>query len=103
MSRSPQLERLCMLERYEIILKTLTPKQLAVVALLLDGIQGDDVGALLGIPTDTVTSRLAYARKCVLKKLPDLDVKGRTRLRGTKYMHKKNRGKNGRRNLDTGQ
>lgn len=77
-----------MLERYEEILVTLSPKELAVVALLLEDLQEGDVAELFGIPKATVNSRLCYARKKLRNRMPKLDTEGRTRLRGTVYFHK---------------
>ena len=60
------LERLVRLERFGEMLGVLTEKQLVVVALRLEGLNGEEIGELLGITRKGVQSRLAGARQRLL-------------------------------------
>ena len=73
MQDNQSLERLVAEERYSDILRTLTAKQLAVVALKLDGLDGQSIAELLGITRQHVFQRLLRARLRVLRKYPEYE------------------------------
>jgi len=66
------LERLVGLERYGAMLEVLTPKQLVVVALRLEGLNGAEMGEELGISRKAVALRLQGARQRLVAEFPDL-------------------------------
>ena len=66
------LERLVGLERYGEMLGVLTPKQLVVVALRLEGMNGEEIGELLGISRKAVHVRLLGAEKRLVEEFPEL-------------------------------
>ena len=83
------LERLVGLERYGEILELLTEKQLVVVALRLEGLNGEEIAELLGISRRAVNIRLQGARARIVRKYPELaaTVKGRQMSVGIRRRH----------------
>ena len=63
MIRNPHLEGLIAQESYAELLDSLTPGQLAVVALRLDDLRYDQVAELLGITRQGVYYRMRVARQ----------------------------------------
>ena len=56
-------ERLIARERFQEVLSALTPCELALVALLMDGLSVADAAELLGISRQAAGRRLARARR----------------------------------------
>jgi len=65
-------ERLVSLDRQREILELLTPQQLAVVALVVDGFSQAEAARMLGISRQAAQRRLRAARRRVLRELPEL-------------------------------
>lgn len=72
------------MERYSEMLEALTPRQLVVVALVLDGLTAEQVAEELGLDRRAVYRRLWSARRRLLRRFPDLagEVEGRSRRIG---------------------
>lgn len=67
----------------EELLDTLPEEQRAVFTLFeLEGLGGDDIAEMLGIPTGTVHSRLRLAREAFERNLKRLQARDRFRLAG---------------------
>lgn len=78
------MDRMEKLERYAGMLECLSKGQLVVVALLVDGLNGDEVARLLGVSRAAVYSRLKGARVNILRAFPEVAgvVEGRSRNKG---------------------
>lgn len=70
--RNHALDRLIAYEQYVELLVTLTPKQLCVAALLLDGLHQSEVSELLDLTRSSVESRLTVAQQRILHTRPEL-------------------------------
>ena len=77
---SPQLERMIALEEYQALLAQLTPAQLVVVALKLDGLRQVEIAEMLGLRPSAVCMRLVAARHHLTERRPDL-LAGKVRVR----------------------
>ena len=69
---SEELARLERLERYEEILAALTPQQLVIVALRLDGYNLTEIAEVLGLTAGAASGRLNSARARLLARFPEL-------------------------------
>lgn len=77
------LERLCAKEQYEEMVGILTAGQICALLLALEeGMNGEEIAEFLGLTREVVSDRFRGARLLLLEGFPDLDVQGRTRLRG---------------------
>lgn len=65
-------ERLIALDGFKEILEVLTAKELAVVALLLDGMTLAGAGELLGISRQAAQRRMNSARRRLVAERPEL-------------------------------
>ncbi len=72
-------DRLIGLEHYREVLEALTARQLAVVALVLDGLSLAEAAEMLGISRRAAQRRLECARARLLREMPELA----DRLRGS--------------------
>ena len=68
-------------DRYYRILTCLTPKQLSVVALRLDGLTQAEIARLLGLERSHIYSRLEGAKRRLEVKMPELPPETRNRQR----------------------
>lgn len=72
MSPSGALERVIERETFAEILACLTPEELAVAALRLEGLSDAEIGALLGTSRQAVRQRLTKAQARIAYTRPDL-------------------------------
>ena len=71
------LDRLCRLETFQAIIHSLTPEQLVVVALRLDGLGVSEAAQELGVSRQVVEARLKSAQKRAREHLADYDLEDR--------------------------
>ena len=72
MTPNPILDRLIAQESYTALLDELTPKQLSVTALRLDGIPLSLAAQLLGVSHQTLAERIRTARRHLLDCFPHI-------------------------------
>ena len=72
MISNPHLDAMIAKETYQEMLAALTPKQLAVVALRLDGLSFDATGELLGLSRGSVHQRMLGPRHRLPETFPHL-------------------------------
>lgn len=91
------LDRLIALERFGELLAALQPKELAVVALRMDGLNLTEVGLLLGLTRAAVSQRLTLAQRRMVARYPELEreAAARSRKRGSPRPHRETRARNG--------
>ena len=70
MLQNPHLDNLIAKETFSEMLATLTPKQLAVVALRLDRIGYEHVGEILGITRSCAYQRMLAPRRRIPEHFP---------------------------------
>lgn len=75
------LERLCSIEGMKRILALATPGQLAMVALVWDGLAVDEAAQALGLSTHTGRARLSRLGSNVLAKFPEYQTMAQGRKR----------------------
>jgi DNA-binding NarL/FixJ family response regulator len=68
------LDRLIEQETFAEIVAMLTPKELVVAALRLEGLSDTQIGALLGSSPSAVRQRLAHAQMRIVRERPELAV-----------------------------
>jgi DNA-directed RNA polymerase specialized sigma24 family protein len=74
MNPNPVLDHVIAKESFAEILDDLTARELAVVALRLDGLQFNHVGELLGLRRGTVCQRMQWARARLRRRFPHIDT-----------------------------
>lgn len=67
-------DRIISLETQRQILDLLSPKELTVVALRLDGLNQAAIAMLLGMSRSTVCMRLSSAQRKILDRFPELSA-----------------------------
>ena len=70
MLHNEHLDAIIARETFAEILATLTPKQLAVVAMLLDGLPQQESGEILGLTRNCAYERLRFARGRIKTRFP---------------------------------
>lgn len=66
------LDRLIARETFEEAIRPLTPRQLAVALLRLEGLTDDQIARLLGIQRSSATKRIRHAGQRIASEVPEL-------------------------------
>ena len=74
MIQNPHLDALVAKESFGEMLATLTPKQLAVIALRLDGLGYDATGEILGLTRSCVYQRMLGPRRKIPEQFPHVQT-----------------------------
>lgn len=69
---NPYLDRVISKENFEELVVALTPKQLSVVALMLEGLSQSAIAELFGVERQLVNQRVALAAKRARDRVPDI-------------------------------
>jgi hypothetical protein len=77
------LEQLLLRETFAEILACMTPEELAVAALRLEGLTDHQIAALLGLEPSAISQRMIRAQERIVAELPEAaHLLGRRRLPG---------------------
>ena len=69
---NPYLERLVARDTFAEALDAMTDRQFTVAVLLLEGCNREQIAAILGITSQSVSSRLCGAQRRIIQRVPDL-------------------------------